>query len=125
MAVDAMKRIGRSHGLGGMIAPVRPNRKSEYPKTPIEEYITWFGDDGRPFDPWLRVHHDLGARIIKPCKRAMLITGTVAEWEGWTGMRFFESGEYIVPGALVPVVIDCERDIGTYVEPNVWMHHPG
>jgi hypothetical protein len=28
-----------------------------------------------------------------------------------------------VPGALVPVRIDRERDVGTYVEPNVWMRH--
>jgi hypothetical protein len=125
MAVDAMKRIGHSHGLGGMIAPVRPSRKCDYPRMPIDEYITWFGDDGRPFDPWLRVHHDLGGWIIKPCTKAMQITGTVAEWERWTGMRFPESGEYVVPGALVPVAIDREQDRGTYIEPNIWMYHQG
>ena len=31
---------------------------------------------------------------------------------------------YVVPGALVPVEIDRERDEGLYVEPNVWMVHP-
>ena len=54
----------------------------------------------------------------------MVITGTVSEWEGWTGMRLPESGDYVVPGALVPVAIDVERDVGTYTEPNVWMSHP-
>jgi hypothetical protein len=34
-----------------------------------------------------------------------------------------ESDDYIVPGALVPVQIDRERDEGRYVEPNVWMRH--
>jgi hypothetical protein len=38
-------------------------------------------------------------------------------------MRFPESGEYIVPGALVPLCVDRERDEGVYVEPNVWMEH--
>jgi hypothetical protein len=38
-------------------------------------------------------------------------------------MAFPESGDYIVPGALVPVQIDRERDLGHYVEPNVWMRH--
>jgi hypothetical protein len=47
----------------------------------------------------------------------------VAEWEEWTGMAFPESGDYVVPGALVPVQIDRERDEGRYVEPNVWMRH--
>jgi hypothetical protein len=53
----------------------------------------------------------------------MRIPGTVAQWEDWTGLAFPESGWYVVPGALVPVEIDRERDEGLYVEPNVWMVH--
>ena len=53
----------------------------------------------------------------------MRISGSVAEWEDWTKLAFPESGTYVVPGALVPVEIDRERDVGVYVEPNVWMHH--
>jgi GNAT superfamily N-acetyltransferase len=122
-AVEAMRAIGRSRGLAQMIAPVRPNRKHEFPETPIAEYITWTGRDGRPFDPWLRVHFDLGAKIIKPCPSAMRIIGTVAEWEDWTGLKFPRSGKYIIPGALVPVLIDRKADRGEYIEPNVWMNH--
>ena len=51
--------------------------------------------------------------------------GSVAEWEEWAQMAFPETGAYVVPGALVPVEIDRERDEGLYVEPNVWMVHPG
>ena len=39
-------------------------------------------------------------------------------------MRFPESGAYVVPGALQPVVMDLEQNYGVYEEPNVWMHHP-
>lgn len=39
-------------------------------------------------------------------------------------MAFPESGHYVVPGALQPVAIDCERDEGCYEDPNVWMRHP-
>lgn len=53
----------------------------------------------------------------------MTVRGTVAEWEGWTGMRFPESGAYVVPGALCPVEMDVEGDLGVYGEPNVWMLH--
>jgi hypothetical protein len=53
----------------------------------------------------------------------MTIPGTIAQWEAWTGMRFFESGEYIIPGALEPVQIEIEKDLGTYIEPNVWVLH--
>ncbi len=38
-------------------------------------------------------------------------------------MAFPESGGYVVPGALELVSIDREADLGTYVEPNVWMRH--
>jgi hypothetical protein len=51
------------------------------------------------------------------------VTGTVAEWEGWTGMEFPDSGMHVVPGALQPVAIDREADVGVYDDPNVWMRH--
>ncbi len=123
-AVSAMKRIGADKGLQGLIAPVRPSLKTQYPITPIDHYVRWTNGDGLPFDPWMRVHARLGARIVRPCVTAMRIPGTVAEWEKRTGMKFPESGDYVVPGALVPVKIDCEADTGLYIEPNVWMHHP-
>lgn len=52
-----------------------------------------------------------------------MITGTVAQWEEWTGMSFPESGEYVVPGALQPITINREQDVGTYSDPNIWIRH--
>ena len=121
--VRAMRSIAQKHGLGALIAPVRPNLKSRYPLTPMERYIGWKGADGLPFDPWIRVHWRMGAEILRPAPRSMVITGTVADWEAWTGLCFPESGDYVVPGALQPVRIDRERDQGRYEEPNVWMRH--
>lgn len=118
-----MRRLAEESGFRTLIAPVRPNLKPSYPITPIERYITWTRDDGSPFDPWLRVHWRLGARILKVAPCSMVIPGTVAEWEEWANMRFPESGTYVVPGALEPVTIDVEADRGLYVEPNVWMLH--
>jgi GNAT superfamily N-acetyltransferase len=121
--VQAMKAIGQAHSLKTLIAPVRPNLKSRYPLTPIEKYIQWVNDPGVPFDAWIRVHTRLGASIIKVCHQSMRILGAIADWEKWTTMRFPESGTYIVPEALVPIVIDYEANLGTYIEPNVWMAH--
>jgi hypothetical protein len=118
-----MGDIARQQGFTDLIAPVRPNHKSRYPLTPIDRYIQWSNGDEAPFDPWLRVHWRLGARLIKPCHRSMFVQGSVADMESWTEMRFPDSGDYVVPGALTPVTIDREADVGTYVEPNVWMHH--
>jgi hypothetical protein len=91
----------------------------------MDRYVRWRQGtpDDAPFDPWLRTHWRLGARILSVAQESMLITGTVTEWEDCTQMRFPESGHYVVPGALEPIVIDTERDLGRYVEPNVWMRH--
>jgi GNAT superfamily N-acetyltransferase len=122
--IERMREIGRTHGLDTLIAPVRPNLKERYPLTPMERYITWRRQDGTLLDPWLRTHERLGAEIVKVAPESMRVAGTVAEWEQWTEMAFPETGSYVVPGALVPVQIDRERDEGLYLEPNVWMVHP-
>jgi len=51
--------IARGHGLGALVAPVRPNWKERYPLVPIERYSEWRRDDGLLFDPWMRVHERL------------------------------------------------------------------
>jgi len=122
-AVEAMASIARRHGLGSLIAPVRPSWKDRYPLVEIERYAQWRRPDGLLFDPWMRVHERLGADVLKPEPRSLRITGAVVEWEGWTGMTFPESGDYWFPGGLATVEIDRERDQGRYWEPNVWMRH--
>jgi GNAT superfamily N-acetyltransferase len=121
--VKAMAAIGKSKGFQYLVAPVRPNHKSKYPLTSIDDYITWTNDEGLPFDAWLRVHARAGARIIKPCHEAMTIRSTRADWEEWTGLKFPQSGKYYVEGALNPIDMNTEKDEGIYVEPNVWMVH--
>lgn len=121
--VQAMRGIAASKGFKNMVAPVRPNQKSKYPLTSIDDYITWTNEAGLPFDAWLRVHARLGARILKPCHEAMTICGTRAEWEQWTGLKFPQSGPYHIPGALNPMQMNVEKDEGIYIEANVWMVH--
>jgi hypothetical protein len=119
----AMRDIAAKHQLKALIAPVRPTQKGQYPLIPMEQYITWTRDDGQIFDPWLRTHVRLGARVIKVAPQSMIIQGTLHDWNRWTGMEFPGSGQYVVPGALVPITVDVEKDEGTYIEPNVWMLH--
>ena len=61
---------------------------------------------------------------MRVAPESMRVAATVAKWEQWAEMAFPETGSYVVPGALVPVEIDRERDEGLYLEPNVWMVHP-
>jgi hypothetical protein len=121
--LDGLRAVAGGHGLQALLAPVRPTLKSRYPLTPMERYVRWRRDDGAPFDPWLRVHWRLGGELLEVCPASMRITGTVADWEGWTGMRFPDSGRYVVPDGLVPVEIDVTHNLGTYLEPNVWVRH--
>jgi len=122
--VAHMHSIGAARGLRGLIAPVRPNVKCRYPLTPIERYIAWKDETGLPFDPWVRVHARLGAGVIKVCHASMNVTAPLRDWESWSGLRFPESGPYVVPEALVPLAVDLDAGQGVYLEPNVWMFHP-
>jgi GNAT superfamily N-acetyltransferase len=123
LVITSLRERARLGKLSGMIAPVRPTLKAVYPLVSMERFAEWRRLDGHHIDPWIRVHERLGARIIGPAPRSMVITGSVAEWETWTGMLFPDSGAYVVPDALDLVSIDREADIGTYIEPNLWMQH--
>ena len=106
-----------------VICPVRPTLKVRYPLTPIGRYIEWTRPDGAPLDPWIRTHWRLGARVLAPAPQSQVITGTVEEWQTWTGLAFPDSGDYIIPDSLSTLHIDRDNDQGIYIEPNVWMQH--
>jgi GNAT superfamily N-acetyltransferase len=124
LVIEGMREAAARAGFESLVAPVRPTLKARYPLTPFDRYVSWRRTDGALLDPWLRVHERLGAEILGVCPGSLLVTGSVAEWEDWTGMAFPDSGPYAVEGALVPVEIDREHDLGRYVEPNLWMKHP-
>ena len=121
--VEAVRALTKSKGLSSLIIPIRPSEKHKYPLTSLDDYLTWKTEQGLPFDAWLRVHVRAGARIIKVCHESKTIRGTRAEWEQWTEMRFPQTGEYIIPGALNSIEMNIEEDEGIYSEPNVWIVH--
>lgn len=122
-ALTALRERAAEGGLPRVIAPVRPALKARYPLTPMSQFARWARGDGLHLDPWIRTHQRLGARILRPAPRSMLITGTVAEWEDWAKMAFPQTGRYVVPDALDLVHIDQPADRGTYAETNLWMRH--
>jgi hypothetical protein len=121
--LTALRERATAAGLQHVIAPVRPALKSRYPLTSMEAFARWCRSDGLHIDPWIRTHQRLGATVLAPAPRSMIITGTVAEWEDWAAMAFPQTGQYVVPGALDLVTIDREQDLGTYAETNLWMRH--
>ncbi len=113
----------RMHGFKNLVIPVRPNEKPNYPLIRMDDYVNWKNENGLPFDLWLRIQHRAGGKFIKVCHRSKTVRGSRAEWESWTGMKFPQSGRYIIAGALEPMEMDAEKDEGIYVEPNVWTLH--
>ncbi|HVB71432.1 MAG TPA: hypothetical protein VND83_08035 [Acidimicrobiales bacterium] len=123
LVITSLRARARDADVDAVIAPVRPTLKARYPLVPMERFAEWRRPDGAHIDPWIRIHERLGARILVSAPSSMVITGSVSEWEAWTGMAFPDSGSYVVPDALDLVVIDREADVGKYVEPNLWMQH--
>jgi GNAT superfamily N-acetyltransferase len=119
--IQAMAVVAREAGLTALVAPVRPRWKDRYPLTPVERYAWWRRDDNLPFDPWLRVHARLGATILRPEAESLRIEAPVDDWERWTEMAFPEDGDYVFPLGLSPLHV--ADGVGSYWEPNVWMHH--
>lgn len=119
--IDELAALSSRHGFEAMLAPVRPTLKCDFPRVPIEEYVAWTDGSGRVFDPWLRSHVSHGGKIVRTCERSMVVEQHIAFWETWAGRRFEHSGEYLLEGALAPISIDIERQVGRYEEPNVWV----
>jgi hypothetical protein len=121
--IRALCNTAAAHHLAKVVAPVRPTRKYLYPLLDIDAYAAWVRNDGMPWDPWLRLHVRIGGRVIGLAREAQTMTGTVSQWEEWTGLEFPLSGDYIIPRGMAPLRIDKTSDFGTYVEPNVWVRH--
>ncbi len=121
--VEAVRTLTKFKGLQSLIIPIRPSEKDKYPLTRLDDYITWRTEQGLPFDAWLRVHVRAGGKTVRVCHESKVIRGRRAEWEQWTGVKFPQSGQYVIDGALNPMEMNIERDRGVYIEPNVWMVH--
>lgn len=118
-----LRDIAGRGGLERVIAPVRPTLKQRYPLIPVETFMAWTRPDGTALDPWIRTHQRLGATILAAAPASQTMTGTVAEWEKWTGLALPSTGDYVIPQGLSVLRIDRESDLGTYVEPNIWLRH--
>ncbi|MFD9960588.1 Long-chain-fatty-acid--CoA ligase [Amycolatopsis sp. NPDC058986] len=122
-ALKAFKARAAETGLTRLVAPVRPIGKEAEPDVPMPEYAVRRREDGLFADRWLRTHERLGARLVKIAPFALTVTGTLAQWREWTGVKLAD-GPNRIPGGIAPVHASVSHDVGIYVEPNVWMDHP-
>lgn len=122
--LEAIKAAAAGIGATTVIVPVRPVLKTRHPRTPMAEFLTWRTDDGRDFDPWLRLHRAAGGEVLGIADPSMTVTGSIADWQRWTELPLSGSGEHLIPGGLSPLVIDRQAGTGVYREANVWVAHP-
>jgi GNAT superfamily N-acetyltransferase len=122
-AVAELRRATAAAGLPELVVPVRPPDKAAEPLTPMADYAARRRADGLPADRWLRVHVRAGGRIERVAPYAMTVAADLETWRRWTGLPFDRDGPVVVPGGLVPAVVDTTTGTATYVEPNVWVRH--
>lgn len=178
--LKGLKTMAKNQGFEALVVPVRPTRKGaggnvwvdmdkyircrrgEDPTTKIssdqenrqkgEEELKLM-DQNNLYDPWLRKHIEMGAKMVNVCWKSTIIESAVEDWEKWTGVSFKvpsvnpyrcvktgrqideeESYEVAIPGGLVPVRVFPKRKfagedgvekvgVGLYVEPNIWVRH--
>lgn len=121
--LEELTRRAVEDGLTHVVAPLRPTWKHRYPLVSMAEYANWTRADGLSIDPWLRTHQRMGARVLAPAPRSMVVEGSVSDWEGWSDMLFPVTGAYVVPDALSLLHVDREQDLAVYVEENLWVQH--
>lgn len=94
-----------------------------------------------PFDPWLRKHVRMGAKIAKVAHKSMEVEASLDDWAAWTGIDFdsfpnaptvrethgnssvAEYTQVALQGGLVPLKVYREEKRAVYIEPNVWIYH--
>lgn len=117
----ALREEAISQGYQGVVAPVRPIARTRAPFLSLEEYAELRLPDGRHFDPWVRVHEDLGGRIVRVRERSASFRGSRQQWESWTGMRLPTSGDIFIPGAAW--CLRLRDNWGEIQEPSIWIVH--
>lgn len=119
----SLTELAKDCGFKNLIVPIRPPGKADEIAMDIAEYAKKLQSDGEPFDYWIRLHYQLGARIIKICYNSMVMSYDIATWEKITGLKFTETKNYIIPKALAPLEVQYEKNIAIMHEPNVWMRY--
>lgn len=69
------------------------------------------------------VHARLGRVVERVAAASQTVSGSLDEWESWTGVDFSTNGPVPVPGGLVPVQCIGDLGVAVYVEPNMWVRH--
>jgi hypothetical protein len=139
--IESAKQLAKSLNFCLMIAPARPSAKHRFPELSMEEYLALSGhrlsqlpseskrlaqadqQNSIPADPWLKIHLDLGATILNICEQSIEVVGSIDWWQQLLGISFAGKAKIDIAAGLVPLVIDWEKNLATYQEPNIWLKY--
>ena len=113
----------KQSGFTTMVAPVRPKRGDGLLDIPLNEYVAKINERGEPVDPWLRQHVRAGAAVLNICAHSVVIQASRKKWEEWLGRSIDSDKLSSIPGGLAPLSYHAESEVGTYIEPNIWVRY--
>jgi len=120
--IGAAKQLKENYNYENLLIPIRPTLKHQHPSMPMIEYIE-YKKNNKIYDPWIRTHIKSGASIVKICHNSMNVKGPIEFWEKLYESKIEKSGPLLVKGALSPVHIDLDNNLGEYQEPNIWISY--
>lgn len=133
LLIDAAKEAGRKLGFRYVVAPFRPNaygkyksaRRAGHSDALFLEYTASRDSEDLPIDPWLRTVVKLGARLLKPVMRSLVLRKPLATFEAFR--ESFHPEQWYSPGKdswecgeTCSWYVDRARRIAVSVEPNYW-----
>jgi hypothetical protein len=131
--IDAATQAARRLGCDYVAAPFRPTaygaykaeRRLAHSDQLFIEYCQRTNAEGLPLDPWLRAVVRLGARLLKPVPRSLVIKGPLAKFERLRSS--FRAADWYSPatdvwecGETCTWYVDRARRLASSVEPNLW-----
>ncbi|AGB80667.1 amino acid adenylation enzyme/thioester reductase family protein [Serratia sp. FGI94] len=121
--LDTIKQHAIASGMTRCIIPLRVTGKAAYPAMTFADYVYATDADGRPLDPWLRVHLAAGARLLGIADRSQRVAADSKRWSQWLAQDVTAPGLHHHPSLFTPLSVD-EQGQGIYDEPCVWVEHP-
>ncbi len=121
--VQGFHKLAKLHGLDFFLGPVRPVGMTDYQISDVYVWVNKKNVHDEPLDYWLRVHKQLGGKVLEVAPKSQLVVASVAEWSKWLGESWQKSGEYKHPSTLQPFTVNIEANEVTYFDPSIWVAH--
>lgn len=105
----------------GLTAPVLPSALWRVPSMSMAQYAELRLEDGRHFDPWVRIHEAIGGKIIGSTEESVVFEADRKVWEACAEMKLPDNGAILIDRASRELVLT--DGVGKLVEGSLWLLH--